>query len=194
MCTFGKSNMKTALFGGSFDPPHVGHLEIVRRVLNLPDIERIVVVPAWLNPFKSTSCADAETRLRWCRELFDMEGVEVDDFEVASGRRVYTVETVRELKRKYPSLSAIVIGSDNLKDIGKWRDFEKLDAQMEWIVVGRGEVARHELERLGRYRYIEMDIPVSSSRIRAGGGREYLDKRLAAEIEEYYNNDSGENI
>jgi nicotinate-nucleotide adenylyltransferase len=101
---------------------------------------------------------------------------------------------VRELKRKYPSLSAIVIGSDNLKDIGKWRDFEKLDAQMEWIVVGRGEVAGHELERLGRYRYIEMDMPVSSTRIRAGGGREYLDKRLAAEIEEYYKNDSGENI
>ncbi len=62
--------VKYAIFGGSFDPPHLGHKEIIKRVLELKDVDMLLVVPTYLNPFKSNFSADAKLRLEWVRKSF----------------------------------------------------------------------------------------------------------------------------
>ena len=63
--------MKTiALFGGSFDPPHIGHKAVVEAVLKLKDVEEVVVMPTFLNPFKDSFHAPSDLRLKWLREIF----------------------------------------------------------------------------------------------------------------------------
>ena len=66
----GYSLIKVAIFGGSFDPPHRGHQEIVRRAVEKLDIDKLIILPAFLNPFKRSTLASPEQRLAWCRTLF----------------------------------------------------------------------------------------------------------------------------
>ena len=72
-----------ALFGGSFDPPHIGHEAIVKAILDLEYIDKVVVMPTFLNPFKSKSHASSQLRLRWLREIFlSYKNVEINSYEV----------------------------------------------------------------------------------------------------------------
>lgn len=174
----------TALFGGSFDPPHLGHLEIIRRTLALPEVRRIVVVPAWLNPFKARSHAAPEKRLEWCRRVFDLPGVVVSDFEIRQQRPVYTVETYRALSREYP-IGYLIVGADNLAELTKWHDFETLNRELTWIVAER-EGTDIDTGMLRAAIPLPVSVPVSSTMIREGKGLEYVDERIRAEVEALY--------
>jgi len=179
-----KQTGDTVLFGGSFDPPHLGHTEIVRRLREMPGIRRIIVVPAFLNPFKSRSHAPAQKRLEWCRKVFDMPGVEISDFEILRGRPVYTIETLEEMKKLY-TISSIVIGADNLASLPQWKDFDILNRTVAWIVATR-ENERPDASVLKNYRLLPVNVPVSSTDIRAGKGMEYVDPRIRGDVKKYY--------
>ena len=172
---------KTALFGGSFDPPHSGHKEIVKKVLNLPGIERVIIVPAWLNPFKSRSFASPQQRLKWAKKVFDFPNVIISDFEILQKRPVYTIETWDKLKKEYPSLEYIIIGADNLANITKWKDFERLNKEAKWIVVTRDNV-KLDLSKLTNAVVIKLSMPVSSTKIRSGEGFEFIDETIKDEV------------
>ncbi len=175
-----KGSGEAALFGGSFDPPHLGHRRIVEKLLERPRIDRVVLVPAWLNPFKEQSHASAHQRLEWCRRVFDLPGAEVSDYEIRQGRPVYTIETWRALKKSYP-LRYLVIGSDNLSSITKWKDFETLNREAIWIVATRG--GEHpDLSILREAQILPVEVPVSSTEIRQGRGLEYVDPRIREEV------------
>lgn len=181
----GKNDTGTAIYGGSFDPPHTGHREVIAKALTLPHIDKIIIVPSWLNPFKETSHAPAQKRYEWCQKVFeDIEGVEISDFEISQKSPVYTIETYRELNRKYP-VSSVIIGADNLRSIEKWRDFDKLNRSVEWIIAKRNGYAI-VTPTLRSFKIIETDIPVSSSDIREGTGAEYIDDKIADEVAEIY--------
>ena len=75
--------MKKAIFGGSFDPVHLGHVEIVKKALKKPYIDEVIVVPNYLNPLKRSFCAPPELRLKWLRETFkNLPNVKISDFEI----------------------------------------------------------------------------------------------------------------
>ena len=181
----GKNDTGTAIYGGSFDPPHTGHREVVSKALSLPHVDKIIIVPSWLNPFKETSHASAQKRFEWCQKVFgDISGVDISDFEISQNRPVYTIETYRKLNQKYP-VNFIIIGADNLPSIEKWRDFDKLNRSIEWIIA-----KRHGYDivtpALRSFQIIETDTPVSSSDIRNGIGIEYIDDKIADEVSEIY--------
>jgi len=180
-----KKRASIALFGGSFDPPHKGHQAIVRALASLEDIDRVVVMPAYLNPFKHETLADAATRLRWCQTLCEAPRVTVSDFEITQGRPVYTIETVRKLQEHY-DVKYLVIGADNLKDIEQWQEFEQLDAMVVWLVFGRGGV-EPDCHKLTHCRLLPLDMPISSTEIRAGRGLEHLDPAILDEVKEIRN-------
>lgn len=110
--------------------------------------------------------------------------MEISDFEISQKRPVYTIETYRELNRKYP-VSSVIIGADNLRSIEKWRDFDKLNRSVEWIIAKRNGYAI-VTPTLRSFKIIETDIPVSSSDIREGTGAEYIDDKIADEVAEIY--------
>ena len=154
--------MKTiALFGGSFDPPHTGHIAIVKALKRLNYIDNVVVMPTYLNPFKSKSAANATLRLKWLKEIFRGDKkVIIDDFEVKQNRSVSTIETVLHLLTHYKKVY-LVIGADNLASLERWNRFDELKEIVTFIVATRDEI---EIE--ARFIKIEVNETISSSALR----------------------------
>ncbi len=180
-----KEKVTYALFGGSFDPPHLGHSEIVKSLLKLDGVDRVLVVPTFLNPFKSSYSVDGKKRLEWVKEVFDFKGVEISAYEIEQQRAVYTVETFRELSKKY-NIKYIVIGADNLKSLSKWRDFEFLNSRVCWIVATRTG-SNLDFSSLKEYKILNISLDVSSSDIRDGKSLEFIEEKIKSQVLLEYN-------
>ncbi len=178
-------NATYALYGGSFDPPHLGHLEIAKKVLELKEVDKLLIVPTYLNPFKNSFSVEPNVRLEWVKELFNLENVTVSSFEIEQNRAVYTVETYKELSKEF-NIKYIVIGADNLKSITKWRDFEYLNRKVSWIVATRAN-SKLNLSALKSYILLNINIDVSSSEIREGKKLQFLDKKIKSKVLLEYN-------
>ena len=173
--------MNIAIFGGSFDPVHLGHIEIVKKALKDKDIDKIIIVPNYLNPLKNSFSAPAELRYKWLKEVFkDIKNVEVSDFEIQKNRPVYSIETINHFKPKY-----FIIGSDNLKTLDKWHKIDEILKKVEFIVAKRGDIDKNLLKKYGIKKIIDINIPISSTEIRNGNFK-YLPKQIENEIKEFY--------
>ena len=170
-----------ALFGGSFDPPHIGHIEIINKLKKLDFIDKVIVMPTYLNPFKNSFKADASLRLKWLKEIFKNDNkVEVSDFEVKQNKKVPTIITVKELLKKYDKIF-VVIGADNLASLKKWQDFEELDNLVDFIVASRGDL---KIDK--KFLKLDVDIDISSTTLREKINKNALPKEVANEIYKYY--------
>lgn len=158
---------RTAIIGGSFDPIHNGHLYLAEKLSQDPDIERVAFLPVGNHHFKKDKIVlSFEQRLRLIREVLQ-PGVEVwlDD----AGGSGYTADLMRRLQAKYPDRHfAFVIGSDNLRHLHLWYDFEWLQANVTFLIVPRVGYEVQELGELGINHLIKDIRPpeVSSSTIR----------------------------
>lgn len=172
---------KIALFGGSFDPPHVGHVAVVEKALQQLDIEKLFIVPAYLNPFKSHAHAPAALRLDWLKRIFaDHHDVEISDFEIMKNRAVPSIETVTHFLQGGTGIY-LIIGADNLASLKQWHRFNELDALVKWVIATRGdvEIPPH---------FIKLDIsePVSSTQLRERMEHHALPASVAEEIAQFY--------
>ena len=181
--------MKTiALFGGSFDPPHIGHEAIVRALLNFKEIEKVVIMPTFLNPFKSSSHAPAELRLKWLHAIFDsFERVEINSYEVNLKKKTPTIESVKYLLAKYKKIY-LVIGADNLATLTKWTEYDALKKLVTFIVCTRDgvDIPDNMLQ-------IKIDESVSSTDLRKHMEMSKLAAPCAQEIKNYYTKEKNEN-
>jgi nicotinate-nucleotide adenylyltransferase len=174
--------MKTvALYGGSFDPPHIGHEAIIKALEKLDFIDKIVIMPTFLNPFKEKFTAPAPLRLQWLKKIFqEYKNIEVSSFEVNKKRKVPAIETVRALQEKYDKIY-LVIGADNLESLQNWYNYNELKELVTFIVATRKESSvPHNFITL----HIEEDI--SSSQLRNKMDISKLPKKCAVEIAQYY--------
>ena len=175
--------LEIAIFGGSFDPPHTGHHQIVEACTSQLDIDRLIVLPAYLNPFKSASLADADVRLQWCRELFgSLPNVTVSDYEIQQGHSVKTAESIRHFQKLY-RVKYLVIGADNLSTLTQWYDFAWINEQVTWVVVSRPGYAI-ETDALRNWRLLTLNVPVSSSQIRQEQDLSSIDTKIAPSVKE----------
>ena len=131
--------MRIAIFGGSFDPIHVAHVTVVQEALKNLEIDKIIVIPTYLNPFKSSFYLNPETRFKLLKKVFkEFEKVQVCDYEINQQKISYSIDTVNYLKNLYnPSKIYLIIGEDNLKTLDKWHEIEKLKELVEFIVASR---------------------------------------------------------
>ena len=170
-----------ALYGGSFDPPHVGHIAIIKALRELDFIDEVIVMPTFLNPFKEHFTANAELRLQWLKEICSsFDDVYVSAFEVEKKRKVPTVETVRFLQQKYKKIY-LVLGADNLHSLEKWYKFDELKKLVEFIIV-----TRDNIEVPQNFRTLNVDVDISSSLLRKDLDISNLPKTCAKEIAHYY--------
>jgi len=154
-----------ALFGGSFDPPHLGHQRLVEEALKVLRIEKLIVVPTFLNPFKSSSYYTPKERLKLTKKLFEpFEKVLVDDYEIKEGKATATVQTLRHFQKSY-NVSYVIIGADNIENIDQWREFEYLNAQITWVIARRSGYAI-ESDKLRDFKILNIDVDISSTQIR----------------------------
>ena len=175
-----KNRPTIALFGGSFDPPHRGHQAIVDAISSFEDIDKLIVMPAFLNPFKEHTLAPAQQRLAWCKKVFHTDKVTVSDFEISQERAVYTIETLEMLEKQYHA-KYLVIGADNLAQLRQWKAFDEINSRITWVVVARGSDSL-DCHLLKQCKQLAVEIPISSTEIRNGHYLEQVDSRIRAEV------------
>jgi nicotinate-nucleotide adenylyltransferase len=172
--------MRLALFGGSFDPIHNGHLEVVKAALELLEIDKIIIMPAFLSPFKSSSKAGETERFAWVTEAFEgWDKCEVSDYEIRQKRSVPTIESVEYLKRHLHADGkiALIIGADNLAALPRWKNYDQLIQDCDIIVAARSGFA------VGAgYRILPVKYDISSTDIRQGISFDKLPPKIADKI------------
>jgi len=176
-----QSKPTVAIFGGSFDPPHKGHQQIVENAIKNLDIDKLLVVPAYLNPFKNSSFASASKRLEWCRKLFtDIPKVMVEDYEIIQGKSTTTSQTVKHFNMTY-NVKYLIIGADNLSTLSQWHKFEALNAQITWVIVTRESYAL-VTEGLREWTLLTLNVAISSSRIREEKDVSHVDTKIEKSV------------
>ncbi len=131
---------RLGLFGGSFDPVHLGHLLVAQAALEELNLDRLWFIPTAQSPFKPvvppTSPAE---RLRLLRlALAGMTSYEIDEQEVARGGVSYTIETVRDYVGRFPNAELFcLIGADHVPTLVKWREADKLARLVEFVAIPR---------------------------------------------------------
>ncbi len=130
--------MKIALYGGSFNPPHVAHVLAAAYALSIGDVERVLVVPVLKHAFDK-ELVPFEDRARMCELALDwIPGVEVSRVEASLGAPSRTLRTLEHLAAEHPNWQfRLLIGSDVLSETHKWFAFEEVRRLAPPLVLGR---------------------------------------------------------
>jgi len=131
---------RIGLFGGSFNPVHLGHLIVAQAAREELALDRIFFIPASQSPFKpDLTLAPAAERLRLLRlALAGQTGCAVDVAEIQRGGVSYSIDTVRAYRERYPGAALFyLIGADHLATLREWRAAEALAALVEFVVLPR---------------------------------------------------------
>lgn len=192
--------MKIAIYGGSFNPPHLGHLEAAKTVCAELAPDKLLIIPDNIPPHKAMDPGSptAEERLALCRIAFrSIPGAEISDMEIRRRGKSYTAHTVRELRERYPDDELfLVVGSDMLLSFEEWYEFEYLLSECTLAVVSREE---DDLDALRAHKALLSEkyaarvhilqhapLPMNSSEIRVWLrlrlGSDLLDNAVYAEI------------
>lgn len=137
---------RVGVYGGTFNPIHLGHLRAAEEVAEALALERVLFVPSAEPPHKVEEAGDrlapAPLRLAWVRAaLADNPRFAVDDIEVRRGGASYSVDTLRSLgERLAPERPVFLIGHDAFALIGSWREPERLFELAHWAVTTRPPV------------------------------------------------------
>ena len=124
--------MRIGLYGGSFNPVHAGHVGIARRAIAELALDRLLVIPAAVSPFKVGAGERAgfspEVRLALVRAAFaDVAGAEVDDRELRRGGVSYAIDTVRAVAAEHPGAELFfIVGEDSVAGLPHWKDYGEL--------------------------------------------------------------------
>jgi nicotinate-nucleotide adenylyltransferase len=127
-----------AIFGGSFDPPHVGHVLAVEYILLTEMVERVTVVPVFAHAFDK-HMAPYDDRLALTRAAFaHLSAVDVSDVERHLPTPSYTVRTLGELRARHPGEQLrLLVGADVLGDVERWVRFDEVRQLAPLLVLGR---------------------------------------------------------
>jgi nicotinate-nucleotide adenylyltransferase len=162
---------RIGLFGGSFDPVHLGHLLVAQAAVEELGLDKLFFIPAAQSPFKPENPpAPAAVRLRLLRlALAGKTNFEIDELEIQRGGVSYTVDTLRDYARRFPAAQLFyLIGADNAAKLNQWSEPDELAKLAEFIAVPRpgGETAGFPPPFRGRM-LKGFPFDVSSSQIRA---------------------------
>lgn len=146
--------MRIGIYGGSFDPPHIGHAEAARAAAAALALEKLILVPAALPPHKELAAegAGADDRLAMTGIMADVLGrnVEVDRLELDRVGKSYTADTLRAMKERYPDDELwLLMGSDMLFSLQDWREPEVILSLAAVAAFAREE--EDSLEEMGAH-------------------------------------------
>jgi len=163
--------MKLGIFGGTFDPPHVGHLIVADDVAAALSLDRVVFVPAAAHPLKGAAVeAPAEMRLRMVQAaVADSDLFAVDERELEREGPSYSIETVEELAEENPAAELFfLVGSDILAEFHRWHRVRELADRTRIVVMSRAGVDAPQDPRVGiAFTRVEVThIGISSTQIR----------------------------
>jgi len=165
-----------AIFGGSFNPVHNGHIIIVHKMLEyLKQLKKLFIVPAGCSPFKRDmkDQASFEDRYTWCYQAFSgISRTDILDIERDDGKNSpsFTYETIEQFYQSFGEYPTLIIGEDALTTFHKWKQHEKILERCEIAVFRRrGYSENHQLNKRFLHKITVYDSPyieISSTEIR----------------------------
>ena len=175
---------KIAIYGGTFDPVHHGHLILAREALETLGLDKVIFVPAAVSPFKGRApAASGDMRLKMLRAAIEgEEGFTVDDCELRRPPPSWTVDTVLEIRKRESDVEIyLLIGEDNVATLDQWRRFDELKKLVHFVVLDRtGLQAQRDYQIVRR----KIDISATGIRKRVAHGQSirYLVPQAVDEI------------
>lgn len=189
--------MKVAIFGGSFNPVHIEHINIVKAAIECLSLDKVIIMPSNITPAKyGRMTVSAADRLNMCRLAFaDVPETEVSDFEISKSGISYSYITCRKFKEKYPdSERYFIIGGDSLENFYEWKLPEEILKCVTLAVCAREDTSRLEKAEAAFYNrfkktlkifnYTGKNISSTRIRVRAALG-ESLDGLVTHNVERY---------
>lgn len=160
--------MKIGLMGGTFDPPHIGHLLIAEQAQEQLELDGVWFVPANVPPHKQRTVTDATKRLRLVEEAIALNpAFSVSAIEFEREEPSYTYDTIRALKHRYPEHEFLfLIGADSLVSLDTWYQAEQLYEEVVFGAVARPG-SRYLIPRGAHVKAVDMPLlEISSTDIR----------------------------
>lgn len=126
------------LFGGTFDPIHIGHLITAQSVLEIRNLSKILFMPAFVSPLKvDYISASSEDRTKMVElAIKDNPNFELDKYEIDKARISFTIDTLKYLKQKYSAIE-LIIGYDNFLVFDKWKEANEILELVKIVVLKR---------------------------------------------------------
>lgn len=174
--------MEIIIFGGSFDPIHNGHLEIINKLKSLFPNKKIFIIPTFQNPLKDKSSAPSTLRIKWIEDIFKQDKeIIIENYELTQKKPSFTYKTVKYLIENYDIEKIdFIIGQDNICDLDKWYKINELKKLINFMVVSRGDNSD------------KFDIKIcnkaNSTDIRNNNYYEYVPNQIKKEVKEFYEN------
>jgi len=182
--------MKVGLFGGTFDPIHLGHLLVAQAALEELALDKLIFIPAAQSPFKpAREPTPAQLRLKMLRlALAGRPEFEIDEQEIRRGGISYTIDTLRDYARRFDRAEFFyLIGADHVQALPSWRDAAELARLAQFVALPRpGSVPPVFPAPFNGQTLVGFPLGVSSSqireRVRAGLTIDYLVPGPVAEV------------
>lgn len=164
--------MKIGIFGGTFNPPHIGHLIVAEQVRTVIGLDTIIFIPSYISPHKQQGESDlAQHRLAMTRlAVASNRHFECSDIEVKKTETSYTLHTLEALKKTNPKDTLhLIIGMDNYLTFHLWKEPHKVLDMTALIIMNRPGYPKQVNEVVGTKNATFVDVPnidISSSDIR----------------------------
>jgi nicotinate-nucleotide adenylyltransferase len=164
-----------ALFGGTFDPFHNGHLHLVKSLLAAKKFENLVVIPSG-NPYQKSGSASASDRLAMTKLALKDQAVAISDCEIDRAGPSYAVDTIKEIKDSiHADKYTWVLGSDAFAGLASWNRFQELTELVDFLVVirpGTGVISGIPGVRFEKIEIDALDISATELRNRIKQGED----------------------
>jgi len=185
-----KQKRKIGLFGGTFDPPHNGHLHVACVVQEALQLDEVRFIPTNIPPHKQASSASAEQRLAMLTLVLDgKDFATVDTIELDRVGVSYSIDTVKQLRGQEPDHDFyFMIGGDMIDDLPNWKQFDELLQLVQFVGVRRPNYRGETDLPIQMVEMEEMDISSSEIRHRLKIGQsvsEFLPEKVMAYIKEH---------
>jgi nicotinate-nucleotide adenylyltransferase len=184
--------MNIGICGGTFDPFHRGHLDPILAVRESMQWDRVLFIPAFVQPFKQDR-QTASAPHRFAMAILATESHDelyVDPRELERGAVSYTVDTLRELRRDYPEARLDwIIGDDNLEKLHEWKEIDTIFELARIVVLTRSPILNPQSSILNSHSVVYAEnamVPISSTEIRkrAHAG-EPIEELVGARVSRY---------
>ena len=160
--------MRIGIYGGSFNPIHKAHVEIVKFILKKLELDRIIIIPVGKASHRDDIMLSGELRKKMCELAFEgNEKIIISDIEIKSKKTSYTIDTLKKIISFYGGHHEFyeIVGEDSAYNFSKWKEYEKI-LELSKVVVFRREGFNGGIEHKN---IIYLDTPlydISSTMIR----------------------------
>jgi len=165
-----KQEKNVALFGGTFDPVHLGHLELAKTAVAAARLDRVIFIPCWQSPFKGKTIATSEQRHQMLRlalaECAGGDRFQVSDYEISRPGPSYSWQTALHFRESEKEVRwHWILGTDQWEQIESWARPEELRSQLSFVVMTRGRAPVRARDGW-RYQAVPFHHEASASLIR----------------------------